>query len=298
MKKILVGVDLSPESEHAIAHAVDLARRDGAEVVLVMSDCIPEFPAHLASASREVALSYTEELTRRLAADRAALGQLRERHGGGGPTVSQVIVDGYADEELPRVAAELGADLVVVGSRGRTGVRRWLLGSVAERVVRRAEQSVLVARGDAVAGGYRRVVIGTDFSPLAEAAIARAVPLLSPQLRVDLVHCWQVPWAGTMDVPVVAMPHEELRAELEVGLRAAGDNVRAALRALGRPEPELHVHLVQGSASHGLLTVAADQQADLIVVGSHGRRGVRRFVLGSVAEVTVRHAHCTVLVGR
>ncbi len=295
MKTILVGVDLSPESEHAVAHALDLARREGAKVVLAMADCVPELPAHLAAGSREVAASYTEELQRRLAADRVTLGELRERWSGG-VDLSQVIVDGFADEELPRVGSEICADLIVVGSRGRTGVRRWLLGSVAERVVRRAEQSVLVARGDAVPGGYRRVVIGTDFSPLADAAIARALAVLSPQLRVDLVHCWQVPWAGTMDVPLVA--NEELRAQLEAALRDAGDKLRAGLRDLGRPEPELHIHLVQGSAAQGLVSVATDQHAELVVVGSHGRRGVRRFMLGSVAEVTVRHAPCSVLVGR
>lgn len=298
MKKILVGVDLSPESELALGHAIELARKTGAELVLAMVDCIPELPANLAPAARDVALSYTQELERRLAADRVALGELRARHAGAGPGLSQLIADGFADEEVPRMATEVGAELIVVGSRGRTGLRRWLLGSVAEGVVRRAEQPVLVARGEAVPGGYRRVVIGTDLGPLAELALERALPLLADDARIDLVHAWQLPWAGTMDVPVVAMPHEELRRELTAALERAARQLEARLRDRGRPAAAVHVHLVQGSAAHALTARAADEAADLVVVGSHGRRGVRRFVLGSVAEATVRHAPCAVLVGR
>jgi nucleotide-binding universal stress UspA family protein len=79
MQKILVGVDLSPESEHAIAHAITLARREGAKVVLAMVDCVPEFPANLAASSQEIALSYTKALEQRLADDRRRLGVLHER---------------------------------------------------------------------------------------------------------------------------------------------------------------------------------------------------------------------------
>jgi len=298
MKKLLVGVDLSAESEHAIAHAMEIARHEGAEVVLAMIDCVPELPANVTAAARDVAERYTSELKRRLDADRLRLGELRERWGAGGVTVSQVIVDGFADEELPKVAHELGADLIIVGSHGRTGIRRWLLGSVAERVVRRADASVLVVRGDVVHGGYHRVVIGTDFSPLAEVATRRALPLLAPAPRIDLVHCWQLPWVGALDMPVVAVPHEELRKELELGLRHASEEIRTALRQLGRPEAEIHIHLVEGSPAHGVTALATEREADLLVVGSHGRRGARRFLLGSTAEVTVRHATGTVLVGR
>lgn len=298
MQKILVGVDLSPESDHAIAHAVTLARREGSKVVLVMVDCVPEFPANLAASSREIALSYTKELDQRLADDRRRLGLLHERWSSGGVELSHVIVDGFADEQIPKVASEIGAELIVVGSRGRTGLKRWLLGSIAEHVVRRAEQSVLIARGEPAPNGYRRVVIGTDFSPLASAALTRALPLLAPDLHIDLVYCWEWPWTAEVAVPIVELPHQELRAEFETRLRTAGDKIRADLRALGRPDPEVKVHLSQSAAAHGLVTIATEQQADLVVVGSHGHRGFRRMVLGSVAEATVRHAPCSVLVGR
>lgn len=297
MRTIVVGIDLSQESELALEHAIDLARREDAQIVLAMVDCVPEMPSDLGTSTRELAKTYLAELETRLAADRAALGELRERWSGG-PVLSQVIADGFADEVLPRIAAEHEADLVVVGSRGRTGMRRVLLGSVAERVVRRAEPSVLVVRGEAVHGGYRRVVVGIDGSRTAELAMARALPLLARHVRIDLVHCWQLPWGGTMIQPADARPHDELRAELRAMSNDAGERLRAQLHALGRPAPELHTHLMLGPATQGLVTIAGERDADLVVVGSHGRRGIRRFVLGSVAETTVRHAPCSVLVGR
>jgi nucleotide-binding universal stress UspA family protein len=280
MRTIVVGIDLSEESELALSHAIDLAQREDATVVLAMVDCVPEMPPDLDTSTRELANTYVAELEARLAADRAALGALRERWSGRGPVLSQVIGDGFADEVLPGIASERHADLVVVGSRGRTGMRRVLLGSVAERVVRRAEQSVLVVRGGEVQGGYRRVVFGIDGSTHAEMAMARALPLLAHDVHVDLVFC------------------TEIKSELRGMLRDAGERLNAQVRALGRPAPELHTHLIFCQPTQGLVTMAAERQADLVVVGSHGRRGIRRFVLGSVAETTVRHAHCSVFVGR
>jgi nucleotide-binding universal stress UspA family protein len=279
--KIIVGVDLSPASEHALAHAIDVARQTGAEVVMVLVDVVPEMPTLIDPASAMVAQHYVETLRHRLAADRQALAELRTRWQGHGPELSSLIVDGHPDERLTAVADEVHAALIVVGSHGRTGVRRWLIGSVAEHVVRLATQSVLVARGDAPAGGYQRVVIGTDFSAGAAQAVSAAIPLIAPNARVELVHAWGGPWLFP-EAPAAAF--ESVQTALESALTDAAQQLAA--------------RLADQSPATGLTDVAAQHRADLIVVGSHGRRGVRRFLLGSVAEVTVRHAPCSVLVSR
>ena len=296
MTKFIVGVDLSTEGERAVAHAVAAARHVGAELELVMIDAVPDLAEPIPASMRTIADRYRETLQERLAQHRLELAALRERWLGHGVEISQLIVDGYPDERLPAIAAERGAALIVVGSHGRTGLKRFLIGSVAEQVTRRAEMSVLVSRGDAPDGGYRRVVVGTDFSILADLALTRALPFLAQGARVDLVHSWQLPWTGAFGESVAAIAFDDLHRALSDSLCETAQRLRNTLK--DRPDVELVPQLVTASSSRGLIDAAAERQAELVVVGSHGRRGVRRLVLGSVAEVVVRHAPCSVLVTR
>lgn len=295
MRKIVVGIDLSSCSEQALGHAVDVARHTGAEVVMVLVDVVPEMPAVVDPSSVVLAEQYTRTLAERLAADRKQLTELRERWVGRGAEISQLVVDGHADERLAAVAAELKAELVVVGSHGRTGVKRWFIGSVAEHVVRLAQQSVLVARGEAPVGGYQRVVIGTDLSPGSERAVRHALPLLAPGARIELVHAWSGPWS----MPEAAvLVYDGIRSNLLNALTDTAERMVAIVRESGLREVQLNARLAEASPAPSLADVASEIHADLVVVGSHGRRGVRRFLLGSVAEVTARHAPCSVLVSR
>jgi nucleotide-binding universal stress UspA family protein len=295
MRKILVGVDLSEQSETAVGHAVELARPGGAEVVLVLVDAIPEMVEPFPPSASATVQTYVHTLKDRLAADRAGLAELRQRWVGRGVEISQLVVDGYADDELVKTAAETGADVLVVGSHGRTGLKRLLIGSVAERVVRLAECSVLVARGPAPSDGYRRIVVGTDFSALADRAFVRALELARPGGRIDLVHCWQMtPILTPPDAPAMIPSYDAIRADIRDELAERG---KAAV-ARGPAGLDVHFHLLERPAAHGLDDFAREVNAELIVVGSHGRRGLRRFLLGSIAEVTVRHASCSVLVAR
>jgi nucleotide-binding universal stress UspA family protein len=296
--KIVVGVDLSPESEIAVAHAVDIARHVGANITLVMADCVPDTPTVI-KGNPALESPWNRSLEQRLTADRERLGALRERWSGQGVEISQLVVDGFADDKLVEVSAEIAADLIVVGSHGRTGFRRWFMGSVAERTVRLASQSVVVARGEAPRGGYQRVVVGTDYSPCADKAIDRALQVIAPNATIELVHCWTFPIFATPDG---AMPppidYAELREGIARGLAEAATKQVERIRASTDRQIELVHRLIERPAADGLVDRAAEIGADLIVVGSHGRRGVRRFMLGSVAEVTVRHAGCSVLVAR
>jgi nucleotide-binding universal stress UspA family protein len=295
MKKIIVGIDLSAQSERALGHAIDVARHHDAEVVMVLVDAVPEMPAVVDPSSVALAAQYTRTLAERLAADRKQFAELRARWQGHGATLSSVVVDGHPDDRLTAVATELGADLIVVGSHGRTGIRRWLAGSVAERVVRHATQSVLVARGEAPSGGYQRVVIGTDFSPSAERAFEHAIPMLAPTARVDVVHGWSGPWS----MPEAAMlAYESMYGTVKGMLAEATQRITAMAREQGRPAVRVEGKLAEAAGAFALTEAASNIHADLVVVGSHGRRGVRRWIVGSVAEVTVRHAPCSVLVSR
>jgi nucleotide-binding universal stress UspA family protein len=283
-QKIVVGVDFSPASQRAVDHALMLARRCGASLTLVHVATVPP-PAHLKPDDSWAAL-----LRERLSADRARLAELRERLAGQPVELSQVIVDGEPDPGLADAARELGADLVVVGTHGRTGLGRLLLGSVAEKTIRLASSSVLVARGEVPASGYRRVVVGTDFSPLAWAALERAVELVAPGGDIRVVYAWQAPY---IEYDVAGRMFEALRQAAEAEVASHRERILTMPRPLG---VTIGLDLADGAAFSVL--DRASEAADLVVVGSHGRRGVRRLLLGSVAEATVRHARCSVLVAR
>jgi nucleotide-binding universal stress UspA family protein len=294
VKKIIVGMDLSPEAELAGGHAIDLARRDGAEVVLVLAQASPSLPDGSFANAPEWAEVYTERQRDTARRDRDRLAELHQRWSGQGAPITKLVVDGFADEQVPRIAAELSADLIVVGTQGRTGLARAFLGSVAERVVRLSDRPVLVARGPAPHGGYHRIVVGSDFTPLAELALNRAIELAARDARIDVLHCWQPsPWVPT-DPPLVV--DEQMRDAFLAQLTATG--AAAAERARRGADLDIRFQLCERLPAQGLAEYAREVGADLIAVGSHGRRGFRRFLLGSVAEVTVRNAPCAVLIAR
>jgi len=299
IKKILVGVDFSVGSEAAVTRALGIARHVGADLCLVHVGVIPEDPAGLPESMAGTAKAYLRILEGQLARDRAALEDVRTRISGQGVEVSHVVADGFADNALVQVAADLSAELIVVGSHGRTGVKRLLLGSVAERVVRLAPCSVLVARGSGdVTGGFHRILVPTDFSPGAHQAIDTALELAASGAQVDLLHCWQLlPVTGVEHAPAEAVGdvYASIRHDLAAGIEARG---RKLLEAHRHADAELRFHTLEAPPANGIHTWLDGHDYDLVVTGSHGRRGVRRFLLGSVAESVVRHASCSVLVAR
>ncbi len=292
MNKILVPVDFSEGSEVAVHHALNIARHLDAELVLLHVGVVLEHPEDLPGAGA----IYAGVARAQLEADRVQLGELRRRISGQGVEVSQMVADGFADTAIVDAAAEIGAGLVVVGSHGRSGIRRVLLGSVAERVVRLAGCNVLVARRDGeLAGGYRRLLVPTDFSAGAGRALALAVALAPPGAAIDLLHCWSLPQPGGPDPGSTGWQeiYNAVRDRITSSVTAELDRLIAAHRGTGLT---LCGHLVEDSPAHGIDRWLERNRYDLVVTGSHGRRGVRRFLLGSVAEATVRHAPCSVLV--
>jgi nucleotide-binding universal stress UspA family protein len=294
MSTIVVGVDFSPESEIAIAHAVQLARRLDVSVTLALSTYVPEPPEGLAFSMQATYARYAAVLKARLEEERAKLSALRERHEGQGPQISQMVIDGRPEIELPRLSKELGAVVTVVGTHGRTGFRRLALGSVAERIVREEARPVLVARGAAPSGGYRHIAVGLDFSPPSRKAVQSAVSYLAPGGQLDLIHCWQLPiWTFASGAPGLGESIAGLHGEL---LTSIHDTGKKWIEEVGPVDGTVAFRALERSPAAGLDAWATEQGCDLVVVGSHGYRGLERWLIGSVAEATVRHAPCSVVV--
>lgn len=297
LRKLVVGMDFSPGAEVAARRAGEIAAKHGAEVVLVHATTVPQRP-DVPTSMAATADALVKVLDDRLAAERDQLGAVRERLAAtSGVTVSTLIVDEYPDDALVDAATQLGADLVITGSREKGRLRRWLLGSTAEHVVRRAETSVLVARPGDPDHGFNRVVVGTDFSPGATLALARAVELAQPGAVLDLVHCLHHPMFRPVPGvdPVLADDYKDFLAQLVGDAHA---RLEEAAREHAIANVEFRFHVVEEQPREAVCDLAEKSKADLVAVGSHGRRGLRRLVLGSVAEAIVRHAPCSVLVAR
>jgi nucleotide-binding universal stress UspA family protein len=208
---------------------------------------------------------------------------------------------GHPVEEILRAAAEHPTDLVVVGSHGRSGVARLLLGSVAERVAREAPCSVLVTRPPA--RPFRRVVVGIDGSGPEELARSEQV--------VAWLRAFPLP-AGCEVRLVTVLPnfHDPARAMLTPPLAGnvmqlagqereqAHDQLDRLTQLLADNERPVVAEIRSGDPVVALAAVAEDEGADLIVVGTSDPRGLERALLGSVAEGVLRSAPCSVLVVR
>jgi nucleotide-binding universal stress UspA family protein len=141
-RRFLVPTDFSETSDRALDWAIDLAGRVGAAVTVMHAYEIPivGFP--------DGALMATAEVASRIAdAARSGLEATADQHRGRGVPIDATLREGVAWEEINRVADELDADLVVIGTHGRRGLARALLGSVAENVIRTARRPILTIHG-------------------------------------------------------------------------------------------------------------------------------------------------------
>jgi nucleotide-binding universal stress UspA family protein len=296
IKRILVGTDFSAESEVALEHAIRIAGHLGAELLLAHAGTVIDTADAALAPESAALLEYERIVAEHAAENREHLAQLVSRVRARGVNASEQIVEGFPDTGISEAADELDVDLVVIGTHGRTGLKRLLLGSVAERVVRLCRRHVMVARpaADGQASGYRRILVPTDFSPRAELALEIALELADRNGHVELLHAWSLPALTGSLVPSRASETalEPVRASIEAGAREKANALMAHHR---RSDVEMALTIVNDSAAHAIDRSAATGR-DLIVMGGHGRRGLRRWILGSVAEATVRHAPCSVVV--
>jgi nucleotide-binding universal stress UspA family protein len=297
MREILLATDFSAPADLALSRALAVARQEDAHLTIVFvetpadqgatASITPEAEVaalELSSLQKELAEYEERELATRVARAAAA-----------GVKATGVRKVGEPEETIAEMARELGAGLIICGTHGRTGVRRFFLGSVAERLSRLAHKNVLVARGAAGDGRFHKILVATDFAKAAQVALESALRIAAPDAEVHVVNAWNYPvgsWGlsalgdrtgalGTLRTALTQAPAEQ------------GAKLEAAQAAAGRP---VTFRLVHGSAADVVTELAAAEGFDLVAVGTHGHRGLRRIVLGSVAEAIIRHAPCSVLI--
>jgi nucleotide-binding universal stress UspA family protein len=288
---VLAAVDFGDPSLEALRQARALAHAVGGS--LSLCHVLPA-PSPLAGVLGDIdqaeaaALTGEEENTKK-----ALLEHARDKLG---LEISDVVVvRGDAHQEIVRAAESRKASYVVVGTHGRTGITRLVLGSVAERVARHAPCSVLVARPATKTGV---VVAASDLSEPSLPAIKQgAAAATRSGARLVLVSVLE--WGSTMPMPALGMfgalpaiPPLDVQQQVRDALKTASEQALANAGAAGE------VSIVDGAPAPGIVEVANELGAELIVVGTKGRTGVARLALGSVAEEVIRTASCSVLVVR
>lgn len=230
------------------------------------------------------------------------LGEAAERFGAAGWETEVEAVLGNARRAISKFAEEWRADLVLVGSHGLNALSRLALGSTVRSVLRHTECSVEIVRAsekDVVSGKKgTRILIPTDGSEFSAAAVKAVAERPWPKgTEVKLISVPEFAlWLGEFPYFQLAQVEELNKSALEAA-RAA---VALGKESLRRAELEVStdVPVEREAPARTILEEAKEWHADLIVVGSHGRRGFDRIAMGSVSESLAMNAHCSVEVVR
>ncbi|MCI0342505.1 MAG: universal stress protein [Planctomycetales bacterium] len=287
LDKILVPLDGSPLAEGILTHVRRLLVRRDAEVRLlrVIPDRAVEGAAWFPEEPAETVQKHLERIRDLLAIQ--------------GVSVHAEVRVGDPAEKILKVADDLRPSLIAMSTHGRSGPARWLLGSVAERVLRGARHPLLLANPSALTEGekprefkFRRLLVPLDGSEMA----AKVLPLVEGfakvfESEVVLLHVVPVPVIAEGPLPYAGIPVLPTKEDAA----AAIEPQREALARTGIPT---RVSVLFGGAAAGILDAVTNEKADLIAMTTHGRTGFSRWVLGSVAEKVARHSPCPVLVLR
>ncbi len=268
MKTILVATDFSTRADRAMRRATLLAKRHGGRVVLL----------HVVDSDRPDSLvSHEHRFAEKLLRDLAGT-----MHRIDGVKCEYRLVVGTPDEAIVRAAEELDADLIVLGPHRPRSVGDMFTGTTVERVVRTSSRPVLVAIATP-AREYRNVLLASDLSEgAAQAATAAARLGLLDDTRASVIHAFTAPAQNMMLQS--STTSQALRDYIE-GRRAKA--AQALARFLKRRNIDVQtrvVELVETSPAKLIEKCARQLEADLIVVGTTGRTGLRRLLIGSVAE--------------
>jgi nucleotide-binding universal stress UspA family protein len=286
-KKLLVATDFSPCGDRASQTALEWAAALGGEIHWVhVTEALPE----TTPPSAEPLLASYVEQARRLGGQK--LEQWARRARERGIETDTRCLDAPVAPAIADYAGEIGADCVLVGSKGYTGLRHMLLGSVAERIARQAPCSVLVVRGEGSPAEPGTIALGDDL--VLEAEPARAVALeLARTLAAKLVvvHALDlgIPYLASLDLALPNGAFEKIYAEAKERMRRSTPEAS---------DVEIEHSILSARPATAVCEEAEKGQAGLVVVGSHSRKGLDRIFLGSVAESVLKHAHCSVLVVR
>jgi nucleotide-binding universal stress UspA family protein len=285
---ILAATDFSGPARHAADRAARLAHETGAALTLMHvlpGGALQELRQWLGAghpmerqlqddAQRQLGMLASDLQTHRHVAARA------------------VSASGPVVDEINREAEDLNAALLVLGARGAGFLRRLVLGSTSERLLRRTTRPLLVVR-QTPHEPYRRVLVALDFSSWSAQAVTLA-RRVAPHARLLLFNAYQVPFEEKLhfagvDAATIDLYRRHARAD-------ATQRVRALAAASGLKPGNWEPCIVEGDASQRIVEHEQEKDCDLVVLGKHGQSATEDLLLGSVSKHVLAEGSTDVLV--
>ena len=299
MTQILVPLDGSPLAEQVLPCAMALSRGLGAELVLLGAVSIPPDTEEILDRAGVRADALLEEL-RAEATEHLCqvVDELRDR----GMEARHVIQKGPAAEAIVRYAEQMDVRQIVMATHGYNGPNRWTHGSVAERVVQSASVPVLLMRVKEMQYRdprqpvcFQRILVPLDGSVRAERVLPVVMPI-AEALGCELV-LFQVPIVYVSDWMTGdwSMPVQGILAAAEQDARTYLEYIASRLQRNGL---EVSIATEIGAVAASIIQYAEDTGVDLIAMCTHGRTGLRRWTLGSVADRVLRAGRVPLLLVR
>lgn len=289
IKTVLCPVDRSEISEHAMAYAIAVARHFTARLsVLEVIDCTLPPVAGLGADVLDLPPDIQAQVL-------AHLNALVAPAGDAGIMTEVGISTGSVVRQILARAADVQADLMVLGTHGRGGFDRFALGSVAEKVLRKASCAVMTVPPGASAPGdapFSRVLCAVDLSPASKDVLRLAAAFaLRSGGKLFVMHVVEWPFGKAADDSPAG---EQLRALMNT----ARDELARLLSDADLAPVQIASHVLAGVPKHAITSCARGRRADLIVMGVSGHGALDRALLGSTTHSVIRESACPVLTAR
>ncbi len=265
MEKILVATDGSTYSENAVKEAILLAKKCSSRL----------FALSVVITNLEFEATMQQVVEKEEKKARAHLEAVKAQASKEGIECDITVIHGDEPyQDIIRQALENHVDMIIVGRHGRTGLLRLMMGSVAAKVIGHAPSDVLVVSPTARIE-FKNILIATDGSRYSEAAVREAIGV-AKRCNSSLV--------------IVSV------ASMDAEIKSAEGNVKRAVELAAQEGIKAEGVTVIGKPYEAIVAAAKHKHADLIIVGSHGRRGLERLLMGSVTERVIGHTEAGVLV--
>ena len=279
-KKLLVAFDGSPSSENALRQAFRLAEAERSWIKVLA--VVPSYEGDIDMTGVKDIEAVLRGPAEKLIAKAKEIAAQEKVN------ILTNIEQGEAYETIIEVAEEENCDLIVMGRRGIRHVERMLMGSVTARVVGHSNKDVLIIPRDS-ALGWKTVLLATDGSTFSESAAKKAIDFA-------LLYGSKLTAVSVLDIT------DEFHAEAPAVVDKLIDNAKATLgnvRTMAESSGlTIETFIKEGEPYEKITQLAKEKNADVIFLGSHGRTGLARLLMGSVAEKVIGYAPCPVLISK
>ena len=298
IQNIIVPIDFSKMSVQTIQIAKRLARRFGASIRLAhvrQFNCAADFVAPAPPMVPFSFVPYEQD------GEQTALKELKKvATECGVSSASCDVLGGAASfDEICRFAQTIPADLVVMPTHGRTGLKHVFLGSTAERIVQHSSCPVLVTRGNAIQSDngsrfrIKTTLVPVDFSNCSREGLRYAIAFASEfGAKIILLHATYLGYVYSCEGTAIY----DIPGLQKAARKDAERKMRDLVRSVNFGTVKFEMAFTDGSPALDICGFAKDHEVDVIITSTHGFTGLKHVLIGSIAEKVVRHAPCSVLV--